>query len=313
MKAVIAAFVCLICCTTAIGQVHIPGSHSGFVTTSPAVKIHYIQAGEQRPPQMTIRAGTPPTFPVPGKPKLFSAPAILFIPGWTMPAWIWEKQIEYFAREHRVIAMDPRSQGESTMTSEGLDPATRARDIKTIVDKLHLAPVVLVGWSMATTEIAAFIDQFGTKDIAAIVLVDDDGGDVDPKQDSEMLSFIANINRDREKVVSRFIRDVFFKRPQSEEYLNRVIQASLRTPTSDAVALLVGKTGADYRRIFPKIDCPTLVLVARSDFMQSILEMQKHIPGSQLEIFEGVGHALFVDDPDRFNATLNSFLLRLLY
>jgi pimeloyl-ACP methyl ester carboxylesterase len=36
--------------------------------------------------------------------------------------------------------------------------------------------------------------------------------------------------------------------------------------------------------------------------------MQTKIPGSQLEVFEGDGHALFVDDPDKFNAVLEDLL-----
>jgi pimeloyl-ACP methyl ester carboxylesterase len=40
-------------------------------------------------------------------------------------------------------------------------------------------------------------------------------------------------------------------------------------------------------------------------------EMQKSIPNARLEIFEGDGHALFVDDPDRFNGLLEDFIFDL--
>jgi pimeloyl-ACP methyl ester carboxylesterase len=45
--------------------------------------------------------------------------------------------------------------------------------------------------------------------------------------------------------------------------------------------------------------------------MGTIVAMQKNIPNSKLEIFEGDGHALFVDDPDEFNALVEDFLLNL--
>ena len=67
-----------------------PAAKSGFVTTSDGIRIHYLEAG----------------------PAEAEAPAILFVPGWTMPAEIWEKQIAHFAKTHRVVAMDPRSQGD---------------------------------------------------------------------------------------------------------------------------------------------------------------------------------------------------------
>jgi non-heme chloroperoxidase len=78
------------------------------------------------------------------------------------------------------------------------------------------------------------------------------------------------------------------------------------------VALLVGKFSTDYRATLPKVDKPTIVCAAKSPYMARIVEMQKKIPRSQLEIFDGAGHALFVDDADKFNALLEDFLHDLL-
>jgi pimeloyl-ACP methyl ester carboxylesterase len=38
------------------------------------------------------------------------------------------------------------------------------------------------------------------------------------------------------------------------------------------------------------------------------LAMKGQIKGSELEVFDRAGHALFVDEPDRFNQTLERFL-----
>jgi non-heme chloroperoxidase len=293
------------------------GTKSGFVTTADGVKIHYLEAGHQKS-FPSAEVGNPlPAGTVATKgniavtnPNQF--PSILFVPGWTMPAWIWEKQIAYFSKDFRVVAMDPRSQGESTQTPEGLYPAARARDIKAVVSQLHLAPVVLVGWSMAVNEVLAYVDQFGTGDIAALVLVDDDGGAQTPAEAAGALEFIGQIQRDRQKVVPEFIRTMFFKKLQPDGYVDRVIQASLRVPANTAVALLVGKFSTDYRATLPKIDKPTIVCAAKSPYLAGIVEMQKKIPRSQLEIFDDAGHALFVDDADKFNALLEDFLHDLL-
>lgn len=124
----------------------LPGTKSGFVTTPDGVRIHYLEAGR--------------------------GPGILFVPGWTMPGDIWEQQIIYFSKTHRVVAMDPRSQGLSSQTTEGHYPEARARDIRALVDQLKLAPVVLVGWSMGVMEAVAYVDQFGNDSLAGLVLVD---------------------------------------------------------------------------------------------------------------------------------------------
>jgi non-heme chloroperoxidase len=280
---------------------------SGFVKTWDGAQIHYIEAGIEKT-DMKVSISKRPM----GEADIGQAlrPAILFVPGWTMPAWIWQKQIDYFSKNYRVVAMDPRSQGESTITSEGLYPASQARDIKAVIGQLHLAPVVVVGWSMAVTELAEYVDQFGTRGIAGFVFVDDNFGGLGPGEGNADLLFIAQILADRKTNTEAFVHNLCFKKPQPADYLGRVVQACMRTPTSDAVALLVGKFAADYRSAAAKIDKPVLFCYADSAYMPAAAQqqMQQSIKGSRLEVFHGDGHALFVDDPDHFNSVLQDFL-----
>lgn len=261
---------------------------SGFVTATDGAKIHYVEAE----PSSTSKA----------------RPSILFVPGWLMPGWIWEKQIEEFSKRYHVVAMDPRAQGESDKTNEGLYPAQMARDIHAVIEQQDLAPVVIVGWSMAIVETLAYVDQFGTKDIVGLVLVDELAGGMEPG-DAEMdLGILKGVLTDRENTTEYFVRKIQFHKPQPEEYVQRVIAAAMETPTSDAVALLVGRYTADYRVVLPKIGKPTLVCAARSPFFERVEAMQKQIPGSRLEVFEGAGHALFVDNAEQFNTAMENFL-----
>ena len=289
---------------------------SGYITTSDGVKIHYIEAGRVAT-SSSAQIGNPmPKDAVIKKGEIgLSAahqfPSILFVPGWTMPAWIWQSQIEYFAHDYRVVAMDPRSQGQSSQTSDGLYPAVRARDIKAVVDQLHLAPVVIVAWSMAVVETMAYVDQFGTNDFAGLILVDNDAGGRGKGDADQDFGLLKGVLEDRQKATDGFIRNLNFKKPHPEDYINKVEKASLQVPTNTAVALLVGYFVADYRQVLPKIDKPVVVCAAKTDYMSTIVAMQKAISHSKLEVFDGDGHALFVDDPDKFNALVEDFLLNL--
>src|SRR3990172_7379864 len=119
--------------TAAAGEAYkVPGTKDGFVTTPDGVKIHYLEAGYR---SQTLGVARSHGFDEKGRYVSHTKsvvvalqPVILFVPGWTMPAWIWEKQIAHFSKTHRVVAMDPRSQGESQQTTEGHYPAARARD-----------------------------------------------------------------------------------------------------------------------------------------------------------------------------------------
>ena len=290
---------------TALAASNPPGTKGGFITTSDGVRIHYLEAGA---------SSLAPKVVISKKPmgeanlRLRNTPSILFVPGWSMPAWIWNEQIKFFSTDYRVVAMDPRCQGESSQVSDGLYPAVMARDIKAVIDQLHLAPVVLVGWSMAVKEVLSYVDQFGTKDVAGLALVDNNAGGYSQGEAESDLGILHGILEDREKAVSFFVRNVQFKKPQPEGYLKRLTHAALFVPTNSAVALLVGAYTADLRGVLPKINKPTLVCAAKSPYMGLVQDMQKQIPGSQFEIFDGAGHALFVDDAVQFNAILNKFI-----
>src|ERR1700730_11861840 len=50
---------------------------------------------------------------------------VVFIPGWRLTASIWKEQLRTFSKDRRVIAIDPRSQGDSSKNSEGNTPEQR--------------------------------------------------------------------------------------------------------------------------------------------------------------------------------------------
>lgn len=286
---------------------------NGFVTTPDGVKIHYVEAGKTK---VGMRGAV--ANPAPGDATLTRGdaslepshrfPSILFVPGWTMPGWIWEKQVDYFSDDWRVVAMDPRSQGDSSKNATDFSPAARARDIKAVIEHLKLAPVIIVGWSMGVTDIASYVNQFGTHSLAGIVFVDGIAGydQVPPWTQG----FIEALKTDRQKQADAFVRGMFHK-PQSEEYLAKLTKASLAMPTNAAVGAFTDLWATDNRGALAKIDKPTLMIVTRNFLLPNYEQMQKAIRGARMEIFEGDGHALFVDDPDRFNGVLEDFIFDL--
>ncbi len=255
---------------------------AGFVTTSDGVKIHYLESG--------------------------SGPAILFVPGWTMPAEIWQPQIDHFAKKWRVIVMDPRSQGESTKATEGHYPERRSADIQEVVGQLELAPVVLVGWSLGVAELLAYVEQFGTSRVRALVLVDGlIGEDLSPKLAAGLASTIHSMQVDRRKHTAEFVRSMY-KKPQPEEYFKRITEASLKTPTNTAVTLLANYFHRiDRRDVLPKLNRPVLFTVTSQLKAQGEI-LRSRVATARVEVFEDAGHALFVDEAGRFNRLLDEFL-----
>jgi len=255
----------------------------GDFKTSDGVRIHYVEAG--------------------------AGPAILFVPGWTMAADIWQAQIDHFAQQYHVVAVDPRSQGDSEKAAEGNYPERRARDYKELVDHLKLTPVVLVGWSMGVPELLSYVDQFGPTGIRALVLVDGFVS-MDPKILPPFLNGVVhNALANRRQFTNGFVQSMY-KKPQKPEYLDHVVQTSLKTPTNNAMAAMAGMLSRlDWTPVLAKLTSTPVLFVAQGQMKDAASKLPAILPSLRLEVFEDAGHALFVDDADRFNTLLDQFLV----
>ena len=99
-----------------------------------------------------------------------------------------------------------------------------------------------------------------------------------------------------------------YKKPQSEQYLQSIIAASLKTPTNSAFSLIANTMDrADWSPVLAKIDKPVLFAYTTAT-KESAAVVKAHLPSAQLELFEDAGHALFVDDAPRFNSVVEKFV-----
>lgn len=254
----------------------------GFVRASDGARLHYLEAG--------------------------SGPAIVLQPGWTMPAEIWEPQLRGLSPQFRVVALDPRSQGKSERVEDGHYAERRAQDIKEVAEALQLGPMVLAGWSLGVGEVLTYVAQFGTSSLRGLVLVDGEvGRDPDPQRAAAVLGMLRSLQTNRDAWGARFVRSMY-KRPQSEEYLQRITATARGVPTNTAFTLVANAylSGKDLRPVLKAVDKPLLVVAAPGTRAQA--EMVKQFkPGARVEIFPDAGHALFVDEAERFNRLLAEF------
>jgi len=255
---------------------------SNFFTTSDGIKIHYLESGSGR--------------------------AIVLIPGWTMPAWIWQKQTDELSKKYHVITVDPRSQGESDKPTFGHLPETRSRDYKELVDRLGLKQPILVGWSMACGELVKYAEQFGTDNVGGIVMVD---GFLSEKLSTEMFAVISGwmnqLQQDRRKQAEGFVRSMF-KKPQSDEYVRSLVHASIQVPADTAALLIYNMIAvSDFSPGLARINRPVLFAYQPESQMSADYLKLKLGDRLKLERFDGDGHALFVDDPEKFNHVLEEF------
>jgi len=250
--------------------------------------------------------------------KVGDGPVLVFIPGWSTGAEIWRQQIDRFAPTHRVIAFDPRSQGESTRTTSGNTPETRAQDLHALLERLGVRRPVLIGWSQGVQDIAAYVERYGTKDLAGTVLVDaaiSDGADgvaVRPQETAAQFKMFAVYQAHQNEYLHGMMGAIISK-PQSNNAIERLVSTGMKTPPDVGVAMLIADMfGANRTPALKKIDCPMLIIASsKSGELARQQAAANQIPHAHFEKVEDAAHAVFLDQPDRFNELVTSFAAKL--
>lgn len=265
----------------------------GFVAGAGKIEIHYRQAGPRR-----------------------AAHTLLLIPGWRVSSLIWTGQLRYFAGlGDRVVAIDSRSQGGSTVVYSHNTPEYRAQDIHEVIAHLHLTHVTLVGWSQGAQDVAAYVNQYGTAAVDDLVLVDSpvsDGPDDvsgNPKFLETILRGIALYSR-HPRDYSLGMMHAIISVPVPTTTLDKLVAASMKTPTDVGISMLLQDLfSVDRRPYLKKFNKPTLVIASgRSPLLEAQKTMAANLPMSRFVVIHHASHAVFFDQPTVFDQQLEKLI-----
>jgi microsomal epoxide hydrolase len=271
-------------------------SADGFVDVAGHVRIHYLKSG------CTTALHT-----------------LLLIPGWRISSSIWSKQIAYFSvLGYRVFAMDSRSQGESSVVTEGNAPENRAADIQQLITKLRMSNVVMVGWSQGAQDVAAYVNRYGTGTVDGLVLVDspvstghDDVTD-NPGFLIAILKVIATYSSDP-RGYSDGMMHAIISTPTPPEVYEQLDKEALKTPSDIGISMLIQDMfSVDRRPALKQFSKPTLVIASgKSPLLDEQRNMLKTLPDGKFVVVADAAHAVFFDQPDVFNHELATFVASL--
>lgn len=258
-----------------------------FVTTD-GVRLQIIEAGQASPDR----------------------PVVAFVPGWSMPASIWTPQLEAISKTHKVAALDPRGQGGSEIAAGGWTTERRAEDLHEFVSRY--APVVLVTWSLGALEALQYLHDHGDGDIRALVIVDSSVGEGPapaPRAPGDY-NLQDELRRNRAGTVNGFVRGMF-RKPQPETLLAALRDSALRMPLEASLSIFPADRipRERWRDTVNEFTRPLLYVVT-PQFAGQARSLKAKRPLTQVEVFRDAGHALFVDEPERFSALLADFLRR---
>ncbi len=227
---------------------------------------------------------------------------IAMVTGWSMPASIWQNQLDEFGRSYYSLAIDPRGQGASQVPADGFTAERRAKDLKEFLDPLN--NVLLIGWSLGAIESLQYVHMFGSSRLAGMVLVDSSVGEEPAPPPGD--TFLQALRNDRDKALDGFVRAIF-KSPRSDAEIHAMVDGAKRMSLDQSIALLSYPFPRNHWKEIVHAFTKPLLYVVTPQFEEQAANLQKNRPGTEVQVFKDAGHTLFVDEPKRFNALILKF------
>ena len=247
---------------------------------------------------------------------------IVFVPGWTMSSAVFERQRDHFADSDRFryYSYDPRGQGQSSKPMDGYTYDQHGRDLKAFLDGLGLKQVVLVGWSFGVLKVTSYLEQFGSDNLRALVLIDgtpkttgkDSTKDWAWVGDDNWLSnnqaYTTDLLTNKLEENMKEFTEWMLENPTPEQ-IRWSLDISLQTPAWIAALTNATANNADYEDALKAFDPKLpLLFVMGTEHWQPVVEQWVNANRPSTQLVTMGRHLMFWQRSEEFNTELDKFL-----
>ena len=236
---------------------------------------------------------------------------IIFLHGFTLDHRMWQPQVDFLKNKHRLILVDARGHGKSSTPDTGYSRADRIEDLNNFVETLGISNFHLVGLSMGGSTAIGYIFKYPEK-VRSLTLASTSAAGF---KIGSKISRIDRMVKEKglEKARGKWIQYAVNYYPEHrneiKESLKLMMQEHSGAPWLDEKRGKYPLPKNDLERLY-KIKAPVKIFAGSED---KIFEPLAHIlcdkiPNCDVSIFEGIGHMINMESPERFNQELDEFL-----
>jgi len=234
--------------------------------------------------------------------------ALVFVHGWSCDRSYWKKQLQFFSKSYRVVAVDLGGHGQSGLGRNNWTIYSFGSDVAAVVKKLRLQRVILIGHSMGGDVVADAARQLPGI-VIGLVMVDTYKELSNGRSIESVKAFVNKFKLNFSDSIRPLIRSMFLK--TSDPALVEFVIMDMSSAPS-AVALSALESSFNHSREITndlgKLKLPVFAINPDNEPTDT-LSMQKH--GVETVIMPGVGHFLMMEDPIRFNELLFTVVKKL--
>lgn len=235
---------------------------------------------------------------------------VLLLHGITDSWRSWEPVLPHLASSIRAFAVTHRGHGDADRPATGYHPRDFAADTIAFMDAAGIERAVIVGHSMSGY-IAQLVASEHSNRVLGVVLV---GAFASYSDKPAVIEFCEVVDAFGDDVDPGFVREFqesTIAQPVAEGLVDTVVSESLKVPAYVWRASFAALLEVDRPVALERIDAPALVVWADRDAAaprSDQIALAEGLPGAELLVYEGAGHALHWEEPERFAADLATFL-----
>ena len=241
--------------------------------------------------------------------------ALVFIHGWVCDLSFWRGQEALYNQPNRrALLIDLPGHGSSDKPHRAYPIEFFARAVEAVMRDAQAERGILIGHSLGGPIAYAFLREFPDK-AAALVLVDAfvSRHMAGPADRAATAAHFAKVARSLqgaagERNFAERVESCFAK--QTPDALRAEIRAKMAaTPKHIRIAALSSISSLPPPPDDLTFDLPAIAIQASEPGTQARFELMRSMfPRLQLNSWEGAGHFLMLEDPQRFNAEVEQFL-----
>jgi pimeloyl-ACP methyl ester carboxylesterase len=241
---------------------------------------------------------------------------VLLVHGFTCDSHDWMYQQPALGGKHRVIAVDLRGHGHSSVPDDGYNPRQYAADLAALLEQLGTGPVVAVGHSMGGATVVALAVEHPER-VRAVVPVDAAyGGGGDSESFRALVAALGGENG--HDAAARLFAN--FYHPATPPHLQHWHTRRIYAVAPHVLPLAMGgmvigedsfSAKPDAEAYLQRITCPALAFRGGNQDPASVAAWEKaqfQHPYSHAIGWEGSGHFLHQERPREFNAILTRWI-----
>ena len=254
-------------------------------------------------------------------------PTLLLIHGIAEAAWAWEAIIPALARTHHVVAPDLLGHGRSAKPRGDYSLGNQATLIRDLMISLDIDAATLIGHSLGGGITMQFAYQYPER-CQRMVLVASGGLGQDvtlllrslglPGADLVAPLVLSNTARAMLQGAARWLGQRGLKAGPGQRAMWRSYASLTDPPTRSAFMATVravidqrGQRVSALERLYLAASMPTMLLWGSKDRVipaSHAVSAHAEMPGSRLEVIEGAGHFVQLEQPEQVSELILDFL-----